>query len=267
MRKYLILIVAAFLLVACGNDEDKGAKEVNDESETTLTAHIDISDEIIRDSYRVMRIIEKAVEADEIPNTGILDIYTNKYLDDEQELTDQEIELVTITGLMIDRIDEYIPVNSERRGFPEDRVKWYETLETGEYQEEVDVEDTEVDEIDGPDEIEDSESNELNEQDLKNELEYGALGEGDSITNFNIEDGEIKVTINIADSDIFDDKSLLAESVYSAAGDVLLEHEGWEVLTIEFIDIGNISLHINEKETNEYDMDYFPLEKIIGQLD
>lgn len=108
--------------------------------------------------------------------------------------------------------------------------------------------------------------NELNESEIKELLEYAALGEGDIITDLVIEDEEVKVTIEIADSDIFDDKSLLAETVYSRAGEELLELDDWEVLTIEFVDIGNVSINRSETESNEFG-EYFPLEKIIEQLD
>lgn len=98
-------------------------------------------------------------------------------------------------------------------------------------------------------------------------IAYEALGEGDSITNVEIYDGEIKMVIEISDDAIISDKSLLAETIYSRAGDALLEHEGWEVLTVEFVDVGEVSMLRDEKDTNEYGMDYFPLEKIIGQLE
>lgn len=98
-------------------------------------------------------------------------------------------------------------------------------------------------------------------------LAYEALSEGDSITNVEIYDGEIKAVIEISDDAIISDKSLLAESIYSRAGDALLELEGWDVLTVEFVDVGEVSMQRNEKESNEYGMDYFPLEKIIGQLE
>ena len=92
-------------------------------------------------------------------------------------------------------------------------------------------------------------------------LEYDALGQGDILTDIVVVNGEVKAIIEMADAD-----SIFAEVIYSSAGDALLEHEGWDVLTIDFIDVGEISMHRDEKETNEYGMDHFPLEKIIGQL-
>lgn len=107
----------------------------------------------------------------------------------------------------------------------------------------------------------------ISAQDIAELLAEEALGEGDSITNVEIADGEIKAVIEISDDAVISDKSLSAESVYSRAGDALLELAGWDVLTIEFSDVGTISMNRNEKETNEYGMDYFPLEKIVGQLE
>ncbi len=132
MRKLVMLLFASILLVACGNDEPK---EVDDEGEN-VKAHIDIRDEIIGDSYQVMRIIEKAVEVDEKPELDIIDEYIEKYIyeHDEQELTDEEFALVFATSLMATRIDEYITINSKRRDFEPDKEKWYKTLATGEEQ-------------------------------------------------------------------------------------------------------------------------------------
>ncbi|GGN66853.1 hypothetical protein GCM10007971_37190 [Oceanobacillus indicireducens] len=73
--------------------------------------------------------------------------------------------------------------------------------------------------------------------------------------------------MELYNSDTIEDKTLLAESLYSSVGDVMFLYEGWEIFTVEFVGLGKISLHRYEKETNEYGMDYFPLEKIIGQLD
>lgn len=107
-----------------------------DDDGEELTAHIDIRDEIIGDSYQVMRIIEKAVENDEKPEMDILFDYADKYLYDHENqiLTDEEYELVMITSLMIIKVNDYITIGSERRDFEPDREAWYKTLETGEYQ-------------------------------------------------------------------------------------------------------------------------------------
>lgn len=96
-------------------------------------------------------------------------------------------------------------------------------------------------------------------------IDYQVLGENDILKDVEIQGNEIKAVIEIV-NDIFSDKSIVAESMYSSAGDAFLEYGGWEVLTIEFEGIGMVSMNRNEKETNEYGMDYFPLEKIIYQL-
>jgi len=123
-------------------------------------------------------------------------------------------------------------------------------------EEEKDIEDTD-DSVD---------VNDLDEVQTRELLEYAALGDDDNLTDLVIENGEIKAIVEIGDNEIIDDKSLLAETVYSRAGDELLQRGGWDILTIEFVDIGNVSMKRDEKESNEYG-DYFPLEKIIGQLE
>lgn len=110
------------------------------------------------------------------------------------------------------------------------------------------------------------ESIDLSAEEVAELIAYEALGEGDIITDVIIRDGEIKAVIEISDDAVISDKSILAESVYSSAGDSLLEYDDWEVLTIEFVGVGEVSMNRDEKETNEFG-DYFPLEKIIGQLE
>ncbi|GIN93298.1 hypothetical protein J22TS1_43490 [Siminovitchia terrae] len=121
-------------------------------------------------------------------------------------------------------------------------------------------------------ESKDIESEEIKEEspsfdvdEAKELLEYSALGDNDKLTDLNIEDGEIKAVVEVGDNDLIDDKKLLAETIYSSAGDEFLAQEGWEVLTIEFIDVGKVSMNRNEKETNEVG-DYFPTKKIMEQL-
>ncbi|WP_405100786.1 hypothetical protein [Oceanobacillus sp. FSL H7-0719] len=102
---------------------------------------------------------------------------------------------------------------------------------------------------------------------LRSDLEYEVLGDGDVLTDLIIENGEVKATIEIGDNDTIEGETLLAESLYSSAGDVMFLYEGWEVFTVEFVGLGEISLHREDGEINDYDMGYFPLEKIVGQLD
>ncbi|WP_077303296.1 hypothetical protein [Virgibacillus pantothenticus] len=63
------------------------------------------------------------------------------------------------------------------------------------------------------------------------------------------------------------DETLLAHVACSSAGDEFLQHEDWEVLTIDFVGFAEVSMHRNEKETDENDFDYFPMDKIIDQFE
>lgn len=100
---------------------------------------------------------------------------------------------------------------------------------------------------------------------IKEILEYSVLGEKDKITSLSFENGEIKGVIELAPNKLLSAKDLAVTS-YSRASDALLEKEGWEVLTMEYVNVGNVSMKRSEKETNEHNMDYFPTEKIKERL-
>lgn len=57
----------------------------------------------------------------------------------------------------------------------------------------------------------------------------------------------------------------MAVTRYTSLSHELLNHEGWEILTITYSNIGTISMNRNEKETNEYG-DYFPTMEIEKRL-
>lgn len=122
-----------------------------------------------------------------------------------------------------------------------------------------------IEENDEPEEENSSDSTALSDSDVRELLEYAALSGEDNLTDVVVEGGEILATIEIGDNEIIDDKSMLAEVIYASAGDELLEIDGWDILTIQFVDVGEVSMHRNEKESNEYG-DYFPAEEIMKQL-
>jgi hypothetical protein len=96
----------------------------------------------------------------------------------------------------------------------------------------------------------------LTEGQVKEIIDYYGIGEGDQSSNVSFVNGEIKATINLAPNETFPAKDI-AVNRYSQLSDELLNHEGWELLTIIYPNIGTISMNRNEKETNEYG-DYFP---------
>lgn len=159
----------------------------------------------------------------------------------------------------------------------DDAVKEEKEVDTDEVEEtegivendELDVDETETEEVVEEVEIEVEESQKdetINVDEIKELLETGALGENDKLVDLSFDNGEINAIVEVGDNDLIEDKSILAESIYSFAGDIFLEHEGWEVLTIEFVDVGEVSMNRSEKEKNEYGGEYFPLEKIMEQL-
>ncbi|GIN39033.1 hypothetical protein [Heyndrickxia oleronia] len=133
-----------------------------------------------------------------------------------------------------------------------------ESEQTGEEQE--DIEDVNVDTEDK------SESDSpINAEKVEEILTDYGLGEDDKIVSVSVEGGEIKAVIELDPSELVSIEDL-AISRYSSSSDELLTHKGWEQLTIEFRNVGTISMNRSEKETNELDMDYFPTAVIMEKL-
>lgn len=100
---------------------------------------------------------------------------------------------------------------------------------------------------------------------VKEIIEYAGMGEDDKLVDAAVEGEEIKAVIELAPHDLLPAKNLAATS-YSQASDALLERDDWQVLTIDYVNVGIISMNRLEKESNEYG-DYFPtakIEEIIG---
>lgn len=84
------------------------------------------------------------------------------------------------------------------------------------------------------------------------------------VNNVSFINGEIKATIELAPMEQFSAEDL-AVNQYSQLSDELLNHEGWQVLTVTSPGAGTISMNRNEKETNEFG-DYFPTLEIEERL-
>ncbi|MBS4177728.1 hypothetical protein [Lederbergia citrea] len=101
-------------------------------------------------------------------------------------------------------------------------------------------------------------------EELKELLEYNGTGEGDTLVSAALEKGKLKAVIDLAPSDPLPAEDL-AVTRYSQVSDELLGYEGWEVLTIKYVDVGTISMKRSDKESNEYG-DYFPVAEIEKHL-
>ncbi len=160
MKKYILLLMAAMFLVACGsneeaekqeetedveeeleeeleednNEEDERSIDYYDDEVEEVTAHIDINDELIGDSYQIVNAVVDAVKDNREPNMSLIDDYSEKYIldNDELDLTHEENELILATGIFIIKLDDYMTIDSERRDIQNDIDNWYDTLETGE---------------------------------------------------------------------------------------------------------------------------------------
>lgn len=114
------------------------------------------------------------------------------------------------------------------------------------------------------DEEDQPQNSEIGEDQIREIIEEYALSDGDKITDLSIENNEIKMVIELAES-MLPPKDM-AITVYSAASDELLNHEGWEVLTIEFKGVGTVSMNRSEHETNDFGLPYFPMKEIEKRL-
>jgi len=92
------------------------------------------------------------------------------------------------------------------------------------------------------------------------------LGENDKLISLTIENDEIKAVINLGPNRFNIPAENMAVSNYSRIADDLLLEEGWNTLTIEFVDVGTVSMNVSEKVTNEFDMPYFPVAIITEKL-
>ena|SRR5699024_1223588 len=124
MRKHLLVIAAALLLVACGSN-----------NEDVVIAHENISEEVMNDANQVIAIIDKGRETNEIPDLEDLFVFTDKYVTGLDEgtldLTDEEFQLVMFAGAMITNVEGYFDGS---RDFLYDADRFYKVMETGIYQ-------------------------------------------------------------------------------------------------------------------------------------
>lgn len=97
-------------------------------------------------------------------------------------------------------------------------------------------------------------------------IENSGMGENDKLVSLNVENGEIKAVIELAPNKFNLPPKDIAVSSYQMASDELLAVEGWDTLTIEYVGVGTISMNESEKESNEFDMYYFPAAIITERL-
>lgn len=101
-------------------------------------------------------------------------------------------------------------------------------------------------------------------EEVKEIIEYSGMSEDDTLIDASVEGDEIKVVIDLVLHELLPENNI-ATSSYSQASDALLERDDWQVLTIEYVGIGKISMNRFEKESNEFG-DYFPTTKIEAKL-
>lgn len=96
------------------------------------------------------------------------------------------------------------------------------------------------------------------------EIMTARMEEQNELIEISVIHGEIIAKIELQNDETPSGKELAIKS-YAQISEDLLEREDWEALTIEYVDIGTISMNRSEKETNE-NGDYFPKEAIENNL-
>lgn len=105
----------------------------------------------------------------------------------------------------------------------------------------------------------------INVEQVKAIIEYHALGANDTLVEASLDNENINATIEVSGTDTLP-AEMFAEVIFASSGEELLLHEGWEVLTINFIDIGTVSMNRAQKKDDGFGP-YFPNIDIIKQLE
>lgn len=113
--------------------------------------------------------------------------------------------------------------------------------------------------------------NEEIEKEIKNDkelikiLEEECISEGDQILNAKIENGKISISIkiNIPEPTLEKDYTITS---YSTISDQLLNYSNWDILSINFENIGEITMNRKSSVENEYGGKYFPSIEIENNL-
>ncbi|MCP3026622.1 hypothetical protein [Halobacillus sp. A5] len=125
---------------------------------------------------------------------------------------------------------------------------------------------TSEEEVQADEEESKEESQEVTSSDqVKSEIEYGGMSEEDTLEDITFENGEINAVIRLAEDDLLstDDSAMTR---YSQSSDHLLQFDGWDVLTIEYVDIGEASFSRDQAESNESGGEFFPTSQIEKQI-
>jgi len=126
-----------------------------------------------------------------------------------------------------------------------------------------DIEQNEQEEL-GDEEEREEKAEPITTEEVEAALKSG-VGADDLVISLDVIDFEIRAVVELAPDDVFPAKET-AISRYSSITDELLTLEGWETVTVEFVDVGTVSMDIDKKVTNEFGGEYFLTTEIDRQL-
>lgn len=93
----------------------------------------------------------------------------------------------------------------------------------------------------------------------------GNLGQGEMLQDMSVKDKEIDLKINLGNETNGITMEDLAKSRYSSLTDYLLDTGKYDIITVDFVNVGKINMNISEavsKKIAGKEQKYFPLEKI-----
>lgn len=99
----------------------------------------------------------------------------------------------------------------------------------------------------------------INLEQISQIIDYYGLREGDKLVNVTLENAEIFATIEVQEQ-------MMAEITYADIADELLLHNGWDILTVDFLGYGKVSMNRSQQKDDGYGP-YFPSIEIINQLE
>lgn len=284
MKKLLILLTTAFLLAACGDTNDKTEDvqtgEVDQEKQENVedTNNGEKASEPIEVTMNVETIIEDDGKvrfkgdtnlpdfAELMFTVGGVDNYsaqtkaivsegsfeTESFSKQGEALPKGDYELSLTLSIPSTQDDKFVEVAGENyENLTGNLMKESDIGKTMEYKTAFTIEQVVEKEYISADEV----------QEL---IEYMIIGENDELLSVEVVDGEIKASIKKASNDLFPEKDIAVNS-YSQISDELLNRDDWDILTIEFVGVGTISMNRSESESNEFGS-YFPTLEIENKL-
>lgn len=105
----------------------------------------------------------------------------------------------------------------------------------------------------------------INVSEIEKIIKKSALSKEDKLSEVSFENRKIEMTIDVDKNNDFLKELPEGEleiSNYSSVSDELLRYDGWDVLKVNYPNLGSVNMKESEKMSNEYGYYYFSYEEI-----